>query len=90
MDMRVTNAYTAYNVTPARTVVHAKRADTARQVADRVSFSNQAEDYKTARKAVAATPDIRVDLVNSIKAMIDAGTYSVSAGDVASRILGIS
>jgi len=86
MDMRVTSAYTAYNVQQPKGTVHNPRMGVKRADADKVSISSQAGDFQTARKAAMAAPDVREDLVSSIRGMLENGTYNVSANDVASRI----
>jgi negative regulator of flagellin synthesis FlgM len=55
--------------------------------ADQLQLSQEAHDAAVAQKAVSATPDVREDLVNSLKERIDNGTYEVSAEDFASKIL---
>ena len=86
MDIRVTSAYNAYNVQPARSVTQTPRTGAVRANADKVSISSQAGDFQAAHKAAMDAPDVRADLVSNIRGMLDNGTYSVSANDVASRI----
>ena len=40
-----------------------------------------------AKSAVASTSDVRMDMVNDVKARIQAGTYNISSEDVADKIL---
>jgi negative regulator of flagellin synthesis FlgM len=54
---------------------------------DAVSISSTGKDIQTAKAAVAAAPDIRTDLTDSIKGQIDAGTYEVSADSFADKLL---
>ncbi|MCR5442040.1 MAG: flagellar biosynthesis anti-sigma factor FlgM [Lachnospiraceae bacterium] len=56
-------------------------------VTDKVSISSIGKDMKTAKDALAATPDVRADLVDSIKSRIQDGTYNVSAGSFADKLL---
>ena len=42
---------------------------------------------QTAKSALGSTPDVRMDLVNSIKERIDNGTYEVDMDDFATKIL---
>jgi negative regulator of flagellin synthesis FlgM len=53
---------------------------------DAVSISSTGKDIQTAKAAVAAAPDIRKDLTDSIKGKIDAGTYEVSADSFADKL----
>ena len=43
--------------------------------------------YQVAKSAVASTSDVRMDMVNDVKARIQAGTYNISSEDVADKIL---
>jgi len=52
-----------------------------------VSFSTQAQDIAKAKAAVNAAPDVREDLVSSLKARVSSGTYSVSGADVADMMM---
>jgi len=54
---------------------------------DQVSISQTGRDYQIAKSAVSEASDIREDKVAKLKSMIDAGTYSVDAGDFASKLL---
>ncbi|MCL2217904.1 MAG: flagellar biosynthesis anti-sigma factor FlgM [Defluviitaleaceae bacterium] len=86
MDLRVTGAYSAYALQPTRNTAPSPRTERARADSDKVSISAHAGDYQAALTAARNTPDIRTDLVSNIRSMLDAGTYSVSASDVAARI----
>jgi len=87
MDMRISNVYGAYSVQSTRPNPSVPRgAGRVRSDADSIDISNQASDYQYARNAVASAPDIRADLVDNLQNQISAGTYSVSASDVAARI----
>ena len=54
---------------------------------DQIQLSRIAKEHQIARKAVAESPDVREDLVASIKARIDAGTYEVSSADFAQALI---
>lgn len=54
---------------------------------DQLLLSATAQDAAIAKKALSNTPDVREDLVNSIKEQIDNGTYEVDAEDFAGKIL---
>jgi len=87
MDMRISGVMSAYSAQNARPTARTARTDSRVTESDRVSLSAQAGEYQTARRAIADTPDIRESLVNRIQEMLDAGTYRVSAQDVAASIL---
>lgn len=54
---------------------------------DRLQLSTAGRDFQTAKAAVAAVPDVREDLVSSIKAKIDNGTYRVDTSAFAEKLL---
>lgn len=54
---------------------------------DQLFLSATAQDASVAKKALAGTPDVRHDLVNSLKERIDSDTYEVDAGDFAGKLL---
>ena len=64
-----------------------RRVDSAQSFSDRLEFSKTAKSYTVANSAVSSAPDVRLDKVNAIKAQMAAGTYNVSAEDVADKIL---
>jgi len=51
-----------------------------------VELSQSAQTINLARQAVDAVPDTRDELVNRIKAQVDAGTYNVSGDDIADQM----
>ena len=87
MDLKITGAYNQYIAPPVKCQqFHANHVSPSKSACDKISLSSQAEDYKTAMRAMQKTPDVRHDLVNSLRDMIVNGTYNVSAHDVAARI----
>ena len=54
---------------------------------DQLMLSATAQDASTAKKAVLAAPDVREDLVASLKERIDNDTYEVDAEDFAEKLL---
>lgn len=55
---------------------------------DQVAFSQRALDMQLARRALADVPPVRQELVQSLKARIEAGNYQVDAREVAQKMLG--
>ena len=87
MDMKITGAYNQYIAPPVKgQQFHANHASPQRSGGDKISLSSQAEDYKTAMRAVQFAPDVRSDLVNSLRDMISKGNYNICPHDVAARI----
>lgn len=54
---------------------------------DQVELSRIGKDYQVAKQAVAKTVDIRMDKVNDISKRMEAGTYNISAEEVANKIV---
>ena len=87
MDMKIAGAYSQYIAPPVKSHPHSVKVLPKSSAGDRVCLSSQAEDFGTAMRAIHLTPDIRRELVKSIRDMIQNGTYNISAHDVAARIL---
>lgn len=87
MDMKITGAYKQYISPPVK--INHLQPQTVANVAprgDKVSLSQQAEDYKKAFRAISLAPDVRHELVESLRDMITNGKYNISAQDVAAKI----
>jgi len=56
-------------------------------VRDTVSFSSIGKDIQIAKQAVSEVPNVREDLVASIKAAVKNGTYDVSNEAFADKLL---
>ena len=54
---------------------------------DQLQISTAGKDFQAVKSAVAAVPDVREDLVSSIKAKINNGTYQVEASAFADKLL---
>lgn len=54
---------------------------------DHVQISSFGKDIQIAKIAIAESPDIREELTAPIKARIQDGTYEVSTGDFADKLL---
>lgn len=54
---------------------------------DKFELSKLGKEFQIANKAIAATPDIREDKVNEIKQRMATGTYTVSAEEVAKKMV---
>ena len=77
---------------PVQQMYQTKKANKAQQSAS-VSFSDQLQisslgkDFQTAKAAVAASPDVRAELTDSIKVKVQNGTYEVDNGTFAEKLL---
>jgi len=56
---------------------------------DELTISPFASEFSIAMKALKNVPDIRQDKVDEILRKIEKGEYSVSAEDIAAKILGL-
>lgn len=74
----------AYNVTKARKPETVTKAEMG---SDTVEISDAAKTFQVARTAVNSASDVRADKVAQLKSAIENGTYSVSARDIADKLL---
>lgn len=61
--------------------------DEKAEQSDKLEISQVGRDYQIAKQAVREASDIREDRINEIKAALQAGTYNVSAKDVADKMV---
>jgi negative regulator of flagellin synthesis FlgM len=54
---------------------------------DKVELSSRALDLKEMQAKVAASPDVRTDVVDQIKMKIDNGTYQISHEKIAQQLI---
>ncbi len=54
---------------------------------DQLEISQAGKDYQVAKQAAAAAADVRTELVNDIKGRMKAGTYQVTSGAVADKLV---
>lgn len=84
--MRI-DAYTQVTQLYNNTKVKSAAKPTKTGFSDAVQISSFGKDYQVAKKAVASTPDVRTELVDTYKAAVQNGTYEVSDSDLADRLL---
>lgn len=75
------------SVPPVASRSGAERAGNAPRQSDVVSVSSEAEGAMRLRKALRKAPEVRLDLVERLKAQVEAGTYHVEPRAVAEKIL---
>jgi len=64
-----------------------RKSEDARTFADYYEASEAAKNFNTARRAAANTPEVREAKIAELAAQMQAGTYSVSMMDIASKIV---
>ena len=80
--MRV-EAYSAVNrIYQSGAASSAKKGGSTASYSDKLEISRTAKDYQTAKEAVSRTSEVRED-----KVAMEAGTYRVSAQEVAGKML---
>ena len=62
------------------------KTEATKSFSDQLQISSIGKDLRTARQAVAASKDVREELVGDIKSKIDAGTYSVDSDSLAEKL----
>lgn len=85
--MRIESYIQMQQMYPSKNTVKAATKPGA-NFSDKLQISSKGKDINVAKQALASTPDIREDLVNSIKERINNGTYEVSGEAFADKILG--
>lgn len=73
-----------YNRPNTKKVAESKKTGSFK---DHFELSTAGKDMQTVKSALENTPDVRMDLVNSLKQQIDNGTYDVDMDDFAAKIL---
>ena len=84
--MKVTNVLGSYGIYTNKPAVSGKKIKNAEKKDD-VAISKNGRDFHFSFKALLSADDIRDDKVAQIKDKIDSGNYSVSAEDIADKIL---
>jgi flagellar biosynthesis anti-sigma factor FlgM len=89
MDMRISGAYGVYNAQPVKKTSNATSILKSREknATDSVSFSAIANELNVARQAITELPEVRPSVqVSQLRAQLQAGTYQVSANEIAAKI----
>jgi negative regulator of flagellin synthesis FlgM len=64
-----------------------EKKETSTSFTDKLQLSQVAQDATVAKKALSNVPDIRQEVVDSIKEKVDNGSYDVDVDDFASKLL---
>lgn len=62
------------------------KKEKTRNFSDQLEISNMGKDIQVAKQAVKNSPDVREDVMASIKERLDAGTYQVNTDEFADRL----
>ena len=62
------------------------KKEKARNFSDQLEISNMGKDIHVAKQAVKNSPDVREDVMASIKERLNAGTYQVNTDEFADRL----
>ena len=54
---------------------------------DKVELSSSSRDVQKMKEILAQTPEMRMEMIESLKQQIDAGTYHVDARDIADKMM---
>lgn len=66
---------------------NAPKTTTTAKFRDQLNISNIGMDIQVGKQAVKSAPDVRQELVDEIKARMDAGTYSVTPEQFADKMI---
>jgi negative regulator of flagellin synthesis FlgM len=73
--------------TPAAPEAAPAQAAEAAQGTDKLVLSPQAAEIRAAHEALAAVPDTRTELVERLKAQVEAGTYEIDPDAIAEKMI---
>ena len=62
------------------------KKEKTRNFSDQLEISNMGKDIQVAKQAVKNSPDVREDVVASIKERLSAGTYQVNTDEIADKL----
>ena len=85
--MKIHNIPGVMKVYNQRKTYSANKPQTVSGKKDEMSLSNEAQVLSKALQGAKVAPDVREEKVNELKNAIKQGTYSVSAEDVAEKLL---
>lgn len=54
---------------------------------DQLQISSAGKDFQAVKAAVAAAPDVREEMISSIKSQVQSGTYSVETTAFADKLM---
>ena len=80
----ISNVNQVYNANAAKKAYGSAKAGNNK---DTVALSDFAKELSVAKSAVDQTPDVRESRINEIKQQMQAGTYNISAAQVADKLL---
>ncbi len=62
------------------------KKEKTRNFSDQLEISNMGKDIQVAKQAVKNSPDVREDVMASIKERLNAGTYQVNTDEFADKL----
>lgn len=86
--MRIESYIQMQQLYPAKNTAKTTGNKPVSSFSDKLQISSKGKDISVAKQALASTPDIREDLVSSIKERVQNGTYEVSGEAFADKVLG--
>lgn len=86
-SMKISNILKTYDIYSTPKASSSAKTGKSGKERDTVALSTQAQDYQSISKVLSETPEVREDLVSELKAKIDSNSYSVSADDIASKLI---
>lgn len=84
--MRI-EAYTQIQQVYKKTKIDKSQKTAGVSASDHLEISSVGRDYQTAKQAIAGTADIREEITAPLKKSIQAGTYEVSTGKFADKLM---
>lgn len=85
--MRINGINNVNNVYKNNKIKKAYGSDVISKGKDTFAISDFAKELQVAKKSVEKTPDVRTSKVDEIKAKMEAGTYNITASQIADKII---
>lgn len=84
--MRI-EAYTQVQQVYKTSTTKTRNVKKSKAASDQLELSSMGRDYRVAKQAIAAAPDVREELIAPLKKSVKAGTYQVSTESFADKLM---
>lgn len=85
--VKVSSVFQQYDVYNTKKTSSSLKTGKTEEKKDIVALSDQAKDYQALSKILTDVPDVRSDVVSSVKAKYESGSYHVSSDDIATKLV---
>lgn len=90
MDFKINNFVKTYGIDKTnKTLANTKTDNKTNVSSSALEISSSVLEYQSALSKVKDSPDVRPEVVDKYKEMINNGSYNVSVSDLADKMLGL-